>query len=380
MTYRAALPVLHRAAARAASAAALALAAFLPTAVAAQGAPAAPPAQPATPPAKAPAARTSAAEAKAPTYDSRPEVREFIDRMVLAHGFERTGLEQLFGQIRPSARVINLMTPTTGGSYRRSWREYRSRFIEPTRINGGLDFWQANGADLKRASTLYGVPEEIIVAIIGVETIYGRNTGKFRVAEALATLAFDYPSRADYFRSELEQFLLYSRENRIDPLEPLGSYAGAIGTPQFMPGSIRRFAVDLDKDGRIDLRNSTADAIGSVASFLSRHGWVPGKPTHFPVAIGDPEQARKFIDAGPIPSFTILELAEAGITSDEEIVQDEKLVLADLVNVDAPADHVLGTQNFYAITRYNRSYFYAMAVIELANTLRLARTTTLPGS
>jgi len=380
MTYRAALPDLHRAAARAASAAALALAAFLPTAVAAQGTPAAPAALPATPLPKAPAARTSAAEAKAPTYDSRPEVREFIDRMVLAHGFERTGLEQLFGQIRPSARVINLMTPTTGGSYRRSWREYRSRFIEPTRINGGLDFWQANGADLKRASTLYGVPEEIIVAIIGVETIYGRNTGKFRVAEALATLAFDYPSRADYFRSELEQFLLYSRENRIDPLEPLGSYAGAIGTPQFMPGSIRRFAVDLDKDGRIDLRNSTADAIGSVASFLSRHGWVPGKPTHFPVAIGDPEQARKFIDAGPIPSFTILELAEAGITSDEEIVQDEKLVLADLVNVDAPADHVLGTQNFYAITRYNRSYFYAMAVIELANTLRLARTATLPGS
>ena len=380
MTYRAALPDLHRAAARAASAAALALAAFLPTAVAAQGTPAAPAALPATPLPKAPAARTSAAEAKAPTYDSRPEVREFIDRMVLTHGFERTGLEQLFGQIRPSARVINLMTPTTGGSYRRSWREYRSRFIEPTRINGGLDFWQANGADLKRASTLYGVPEEIIVAIIGVETIYGRNTGKFRVAEALATLAFDYPSRADYFRSELEQFLLYSRENRIDPLEPLGSYAGAIGTPQFMPGSIRRFAVDLDKDGRIDLRNSTADAIGSVASFLSRHGWVPGKPTHFPVAIGDPEQARKFIDAGPIPSFTILELAEAGITSDEEIVQDEKLVLADLLNVDAPADHVLGTQNFYAITRYNRSYFYAMAVIELANTLRLARTTTLPGS
>jgi membrane-bound lytic murein transglycosylase B len=224
------------------------------------------------------------------------------------------------------------------------------------------------------------VPEEIIVAIIGVETIYGRNTGKFRVAEALSTLAFDYPSRADYFRSELEQFLLYSRENGIDPLEPLGSYAGAIGTPQFMPGSIRRFAVDLDKDGRIDLRNSNADAIGSVASFLSRHGWVPGKPTHFPVVIGNPEQARKFIDAGPIPSFSILELSEAGITSDQEIALDEKLVLADLVNVDAPADHVLGTQNFYAITRYNRSYLYAMAVIELASTLRLARAAIVPGS
>jgi membrane-bound lytic murein transglycosylase B len=370
MTYKAALSDLNRAAAGAATAAAIALATFLPAAVAAQ---------PATP-AKAPAARSAAADAKAPTYDSRPEVRQFIERMVLAHGFERAGLEQLFGQLRPSARVIHLMTPTTGGTYRRSWREYRSRFIEPVRINGGLDFWQANAASLKLASTLYGVPEEIIVAIIGVETVYGRNTGTFRVAEALATLAFDYPSRADYFRSELEQFLLYSRENRIDPLEPLGSYAGAIGTPQFMPGSIRRFAVDLDKDGRIDLRNSSADAIGSVASFLSRHGWVPGKPTHFPVAIGDPGQARKFIDAGPIPSFTILELAEAGITSNAEISQDEKLVLADLVNVDAPDDLVLGTQNFYAITRYNRSYFYAMAVIELANTLRLARTAALPGS
>ena len=385
MTYRAALPVPRRAAACAALAAVFVLAEFLPAPVAAQaaqGAPAAtaaPGAQPGTS-ARAPATRAVAAEAKAPTYDSRPEVREFIDRMVLTHGFERTRLEQLFGQIRPSARVIHLMTPTTGGTYRRSWREYRSRFIEPNRINGGLDFWQAHGADLKLAATLYGVPEEIIVAIIGVETIYGRNTGKFRVAEALATLAFDYPSRADYFRSELEQFLLYSRENRIDPLEPLGSYAGAIGTPQFMPGSIRRFAVDLDKDGRIDLRNSNADAIGSVASFLSRHGWVPGKATHFPVAIGDLQQARKFIDAGPVPSFTILELAEAGITSDEEIAQDEKLVLADLVNVDAPDDHVLGTQNFYAITRYNRSYFYAMAVIELASTLRLARAATHPGS
>jgi len=357
MTIRAAIHDALCAAARAATAAtALALAAAFPADGAAQS--------------KPPAA----------TYDSRPEVRAFIDRMEQAHGFDRAGLQRLFGQIRPSERVIHLMTPTTGGTYRRSWREYRSRFIEPTRINGGLDFWQVNGADLKLASALYGVPEEIIVAIIGVETIYGRNTGKFRVAEALATLAFDYPSRADYFRSELEQFLLYSRENRIDPLEPLGSYAGAIGTPQFMPGSIRRFAVDLDKDGRIDLRNSTADAIGSVASFLSRHGWMPDKPTHFQVSIADPTQARKFIDAGPVPSFTILELADAGITSNDEIAQDEKLVLADLVNVDAPADHVLGTQNFYAITRYNRSYFYAMAVIELASTLRLARSATNPGS
>jgi membrane-bound lytic murein transglycosylase B len=299
--------------------------------------------------------------------------------MVDVYGFERAPLERLFGQLKPSARVIQLITPTTGGTYRRSWREYRARFVEPVRINGGLEFWQANGAELKLATALYGVPEEIIVAIIGVETVYGRNTGTYKVAEALSTLAFDYPSRADYFRSELEQFLLFARENRIDPLEPLGSYAGAIGTPQFMPGSIRRFAVDFDKDGRIDLRNSTADAIGSVASFLSRHGWAAGKPTHFQVSIADPVRARPFLDAGPEPMFTILQLTEAGINSSQEIGPAEKLVLADLVNVDAPSDYVLGTQNFYAITRYNRSYLYAMAVIDLAAALRQARAAAAPG-
>jgi len=314
------------------------------------------------------------------SYAGRPEVGAFVDRMVLTHGFERTALQRLFSQLKPSERVIHLMIPTTGGTYRRSWQEYRSRFIEPVRITGGLDFWQNNGAELKLAAALYGVPEEIVVAIIGVETIYGRNTGNFRVAEALTTLAFDYPSRAEYFRSELEQFLLFARENGLDPLEPRGSYAGAIGTPQFMPGSIRKFAVDFDRDGRIDLRNSTADAIGSVASFLSRHGWVHGKPTHYRVDIADPAKARPFVEAGPEPRFTILELTAAGITSNDEIAPAEKLVLADLVNADAPPEHVLGTQNFYAITRYNRSYFYAMAVIDLATTLRLARTAVTPGN
>lgn len=315
-----------------------------------------------------------------PTYADRPEVQDFIGRMVQSHGFERAALQALFSQLRPSERVIHLMTPTTGGTFRRSWREYRARFVEPVRINGGLDFWQSHEADLKLAAALHGVPEEIIVAIIGVETIYGRITGSFRVAEALSTLAFDYPSRADYFRSELEQFLLLTRETGLDPLEPLGSYAGAIGTPQFMPGSIRRFAVDLDKDGRIDLRNSTADAIGSVASFLKQHGWVRDKPTHFQVAIEDPAAAVPFIDAGPQPRFTIQELAAAGITSNDRIDPAEKLVVVNLVNADAPVDHVLGTQNFYAITRYNRSYFYAMAVLDLAATLRLARAAAGPGN
>ncbi|MGE0801863.1 MAG: lytic murein transglycosylase B [Lautropia sp.] len=327
--------------------------------------------------AAAPAARAAATARAAaplpPSYATRPEVIAFADRMVAAHGFERDGLLRLFAQLRPSERVIQLITPPPGPSPRRSWREYRARFIEPVRISGGLEFWQRHGAELKLASALYGVPEEIIVAILGVETIYGRNTGNFRVIEALATLAFDYPSRADYFRSELEQFLLLARENRIDPLEPLGSYAGAIGTPQFMPGSIRRFAVDFDQDGRIDLRRSAADTIGSVASFLKQHGWVEGKPTHFPVTIDDPTQIRAVVEAGPQPNFTILELGRRGITSDREIAADEPLLLADLINAEAPTDYVLGTRNFYAITRYNRSYMYALAVAELAAELRARR-------
>lgn len=323
-------------------------------------------------------ARTAATTT--PTYADREEVQAFIDRMVLEHGFEQASLRHIFSELRPSERVVTLMTPGTGGTFRRSWREYRARFIEPVRINGGLDFWQRNGAELKLASALYGVPQEIIVAIIGVETIYGRNTGSFKVAEALSTLAFDYPPRADYFRSELEQFLLYTRENRIDPLEPLGSYAGAIGTPQFMPGSIRRFAVDMDKDGRIDLRNSTADAIGSVGHFLQQHGWIEGKPTHFPVTITDLDKVKPLIAAGPLPTLDIATLAQAGVTSSASISPDEKLVLADLVNADAPADHVLGTQNFYAITRYNRSYFYAMAVIDLARELRRRKDAMSPNA
>ncbi len=345
--------------------------ALLPAAAQAQ-APRAP--TPTARPAASEPAATSRPALSTASYDTRPEVQEFIERMVRTHGFDRPALRALFARLKPSERVVHLMTPTTGGTFRRSWREYRARFVQPARIDGGLDFWQDHGADLRLASSMHGVPEEIIVAIIGVETLYGRNTGRFPVAEALATLAFDYPSRADYFRSELEHFLLYARENGIDPLEPLGSYAGAIGTPQFMPGSIRRFAVDLDRDGRIDLRNSNADAIGSVANFLARHGWVPGKPTHFPVSIEDPAKARPFIDAGPVPQSSILSLAEAGVTSSVEIPAEERLVLVDLVNADGPADHVLGTQNFYAVTRYNRSYFYAMAVIDLAAELRRRRT------
>jgi membrane-bound lytic murein transglycosylase B len=226
---------------------------------------------------------------------------------------------------------------------------------------------------VRRAAEQFGVPEEIVVSIIGVETIYGRNTGDFRVVDALTTLAFDYPRRAPFFTEELEQFLLLSREQRIDPFRTKGSFAGAIGLPQFMPGSIRRYAVDFDGDGRIDLLASPVDAIGSVARFLSEHGWQTGAPTHFAVTVQDEVRARPALEAGIPPALSPMELTEMGVTSPNAIPPDTRLSLIDLPNGNDSTHYVLGANNFWVITRYNRSYFYAMAVIDLAAALKSER-------
>jgi membrane-bound lytic murein transglycosylase B len=264
------------------------------------------------------------------------------------------------------------MAPAPPG-FRRSWVTYRDRFVEPVRIQAGLRFWGDNAATVSRAAERWGVPEEILVSIIGVETLYGRHTGDFRVMDALTTLAFDYPRREAFFREELEQYLLLAREAGFDPLEWRGSFAGAVGLPQFMPGSIRRHAVDFDGDGRIDLRGSPTDAIGSVASFLANHGWRPGEPTHFAVELEDEARARPAVDAGIPPSLTPAALAVLGVTSPQRIPPDTPLALVDLPNGDGSTHYVLGAHNFWVITRYNRSYFYAMAVIELARALRSER-------
>jgi membrane-bound lytic murein transglycosylase B len=316
-------------------------------------------------------ASPSKTAAAAPDLAARAEVRSFVQRMVQQHGFAEEPLLTLFGRVRPSDSVLKLITPGPPG--KRSWTAYRDRFVETARIREGLRFWREHADVVRRASGRYGVPEEIIVAIIGIETLYGRHTGQFRVIDALSTLAFDYPRRSEYFRQELEQFLLLAREQQLDPLETRGSFAGAIGLPQFMPGSIRRFAVDFDGDGVIDLRNSPADAIGSVANFLSEHGWRTGAPTHFPVSIDDELLAQAAVEAGLPPSQTALELAALGVTSPQEIPVAEKLVLVDLPDADDATHYVLGANNFYVITRYNRSYFYAMAVIDLAAALKAAR-------
>ena len=311
-----------------------------------------------------------AAKDVVPAMSTRPEVQAFIDEMVSRNGFDRADLMKLFGRIQRVDRVIDLMTAPSRPDARRIWSEYRGRFVDDFRINEGVAFWRRHAAPVKLASARSGVPEAIIVAIIGVETVYGRHTGDFRVADTLATLGFDYPARAPYFRGELEQFLLYARENRIDPLVPRGSYAGAMGLGQFMPTSLRRWAIDLDGDGRIDLLNSAADAVGSVGNFLKAHGWVEGKTTHYGAMITEAARVEALVAAGPKPSFTVEQLYDQGVRATDEVPVGDLLVLADLPEGDNPTRYVLGTENFYAITRYNRSYFYAMAVIELAAALR----------
>ena len=306
------------------------------------------------------------------TYGGRDDVRAFIAEMVERHGFAQEELEGAFARAQFQPSIVKAMTPLPSGQ--RSWTVYRSRFINPLRIEGGVAFWAQHQEALQRAAETFGVPEEFVVAIIGVETIYGRHTGGYRVIDALATLAFDYPRRADFFRGELESFLLLARENDVDVLGMKGSYAGAVGIPQFMPSSWRRYAVDFDGDGRRDLLGSPTDAVGSVANFLREHGWMPGDPVAYPVrAEGD--AWRSFADGGVEPVHTVATLAGAGIsigTVDSPPASEMPAVLIELETPNAPPELWMGFQNFHAITRYNRSSFYAVSVIELANAVRAA--------
>ena len=305
----------------------------------------------------------------APAFSTSPDVQQFIVEMHEQHGFDIAHLTRQFAAIHSNATVLRAIRPAAVPEQQRSWERYRARFVNERRINNGLVFWQENAAELARAEAIYGVPAEVIAAIIGVETEYGRNMGKFSVLEALATLAFDYPPRAPFFRSELEQFLLLARENGISPLEIKGSYAGAIGIPQFMPSSQRRFAVDFDGDDRINLRQSTSDAIGSVARYLAMHNWQAKAPVAVPARVeGDP---TPLIAAGIKPTQPLKELARQGVIATGDA--DRPAALIDLVTPNEATEYWVGFDNFYAITRYNRSSFYAMSVFQLAEALREER-------
>ena len=254
----------------------------------------------------------AARDARAPAFSESPAVREFVEQMQAQHGFDAAYLSRQFASIHSNPAVLRAIEPAAVPELQRSWQRYRARFLNEQRLAQGLRFWREHRLALVRAEAIYGVPREIIAAIIGVETEYGRNTGKFGALEALATLAFDYPPRASFFRKELEQFLLMARESGVPPLNYKGSYAGALGIPQFMPSSQRNYAVDFDGDGRIDLSRSAADAIGSVARFLNVHGWQPGKPVTVPARVD--ENAAALAASGIKPSLTLREWSERGMS------------------------------------------------------------------
>jgi membrane-bound lytic murein transglycosylase B len=311
-------------------------------------------------------------------YADNEDAMRWADDLAQRRGLDAGWVRRALGQARFLPVVARLMQPAASGTAK-NWRVYRSRFIDQTRIAAGVRFWQDNRAALARAQQQYGVPPEIVVGIVGVETIYGQQMGSFRVLDSLATLAFNFPDshpraaeRSAYFRSELEQFLLTQAQRGSDPLEPLGSYAGAMGMPQFMPGSFARWAVDFDGDGRIDLRNSAADVIGSVANYFRSYGWQPGMPAYYPVSFDAARLDKDALLAPDIlPTFSVASFTAKGAVLEGPALQHQgPLALVELQNGDDPPQYVAGTENFYVITRYNWSSYYAMAVLELGQTVK----------
>lgn len=325
-------------------------------------------------------AATSQAALPGPDYGQRLDAMQTADDIALRHQIDVHRMREVLGQARYVAAIAKAVTPPAVG-VAKNWRLYRSRFIEPLRIGAGVAFWQTHRDTLRRAEQETGVPTEIIVGILGVETIYGQQMGNFRVIDALATLAFDFPAshprateRSAYFRTELEQFLSWTLNSGRNPLTFKGSYAGAMGLPQFMPSSWVKYAVDFDGDGLVDLQNSPADAIGSVANYLKVFNWQPDLPTHFPLSFDESRLDMATLMAPDIlPTFSVENFQAKGVVlSGEALKHTGKLALIELQNGDAAPSYVAGTDNFYAITRYNWSSYYALAVIELGQAVAQA--------
>ncbi len=309
------------------------------------------------------------------TYGRRDDVLRFAEDAAARHDLDPAWLRAALEQARFIPAVARLIMPAPVG-VAKNWAAYRARFVEPVRIRGGIAFWRQHEAWLAKAEALHGVPPEVVVGIIGVESIYGRQMGNFRVVDSLATLAFDFPAgrrdRSDFFRGELEQWFVLCKREAVDPLAWRGSYAGAIGLPQFLPSSFNAHAVDFDGDGRIDLHTDPADAIGSVARYLAAFGWQRGVPARFDVVAPNDTSARAALLVPDIvPSFSASELAERGaVLGDAGRSHSGLLALVELQNGNAAPSHVAGTANFYAITRYNWSSYYALAVVELGEAVK----------
>lgn len=317
--------------------------------------------------------------ATGPAYADRPEAMALADDIAEQYQLNRQWVRRAIGQARFMPEVVRLVTPPPADAPR-NWHDYRNRVIDPVRVQAGKKFWKKNRATLERAEARYGVPAEIIVGILGVETLYGQQMGNYRVMDALATLAFDFPAvhpraqaRSAFFKSELGQ-LLSMKHAGIDPLKLRGSYAGALGMPQFMPSSWLKYAVDFDGDGRIDLFNSPADIIGSVAYYFKSFNWQPGMPTHYPVNF-DPEMLEMDALLAPDirPTFSVANFTFKGALLEGPARQYKGLLaLVKLQNGGGEPSYVAGTENFYVITRYNWSSYYALAVIELGQAVAAA--------
>ncbi|MDX5363427.1 MAG: lytic murein transglycosylase B [Pseudazoarcus pumilus] len=303
------------------------------------------------------------------SYIDHNEARDFMRDMQQRHGFSAGELEAVLGQASRIERVIELIRPPTEPG-QRSWQRYRSRFLTDRRIDEGVSFWLAHRDTVEAASARYGVPPEFIVSILGIETNYGSYTGNFETVSALATLAFDYPPRAPLFRRELENLLLLAREQNRDPFSYSGSYAGALGYPQFLPSSVRSYAVDFDGDSRIEFDANPVDAIGSIANYFAVHGWRSGEPVAQRIYLPPDLDVAPLIAAGIEPSLHTDALRQRGIGPISGEFRPDLATVFDLPTPDADTEYWVGYRNFYVITRYNRSSFYAMAVFELAEAVR----------
>ena len=339
-------------------------------------------------------------------------LNELIAQIAQTQGIPQTSLELGFSDAKTIPSIRKLVLPPSG-SFKKNWVAYRKRFIEPVRLKAGKVFWEQNQAFLSKVEQESGVPAEIIVSIIGIETIYGRQTGNFRVKDALSTLAFSYPdtpnkaSREQLFKDQLQELILMCwtegggslpannsqqglNQTRFNAcLNQNSSYAGAIGLPQFMPSSIRSFAVDGDGDGRIDLKQSPKDAIASVANFMRKHGWQPGMPIYFPVQEGAVSEARALADGEPQLKYSVQELIAKGILTKEQgdlqaggVEPQSKALIVDLPYPDKDGGdqvrYVVGLNNFLTIVQYNRSYFYAQSVAEFAEVLGYKNQSVVP--
>ena len=299
-------------------------------------------------------------------YASRPDVQAYLDELSARHGFSREWLSSVLAGAQRKDSIIEAISRPAEKA--KPWHEYRGIFVTDERIVAGVDFWHEHRGTVAAAQERYGVAAEVIVSVIGVETYYGRYLGRYRVIDALSTLAFDYPRRARFFKGELTEFLLLVREGGHDPFAPMGSYAGAMGYGQFIPSSYRAYAVDFDADGVRDIWTNEADAIGSVANYFARHGWRGQGPAALRVGLDD-ATLDEVANAGLELEQTVGALRARGLTGIDALPDDARAALFRMQAADGD-EYWLGLHDFYVVTRYNRSAMYALAVLQLAAEIR----------